>query len=172
MATFTNVSGQLFFSSSFGEALSTGLISPYAIPELYNETENYTNGTGAGQIDLWYPQKVVLAATTMTMDFTSLTDPSGTAINFARIREGLIWIIDKTLANKLIIEPGASNGWSFAPNQTLFPGGSVYRLIADPTSVGSGIGAVIGSSSKTLKFDAGANTVTFGMLWLGCSALS
>jgi hypothetical protein len=135
---------------------------------------SYTNGTGSSQVDLIYwPDPITLAATTQTIDLTSLTDPSGAAVNFARVRELLIYNPTATAGFDIKVEQGASNPWAFVPPSTspqiVRYGGGLYR-ISDPISTGGGNGNVVGGASKTIKFDSGANTVTFWVLALGGSA--
>src|SRR5262245_18892644 len=87
MATFTNVSGSVNLNTAFAKTVSTGVITTLNIPATINQAVTYTNGTGTSQCDLVYAKSLSLAATPTSLDLTSLTDLSGTSINFARVRE-------------------------------------------------------------------------------------
>lgn len=173
-----NITGTIVTYSTFGEFVSN-VVTPYSIPFSIPGAQgsaassvNYTNGTGALQLDTCYSLLGSLASTTLTIDFTSLTDPNGNAINFARIREFLLYVTSTTAGFDLKVEQGASNGWAFVPPSTapqiVRANGGFYR-ISDPNSTGAGNGNVVGASSKTVKFDSGSNTVTFLFLAVGTS---
>lgn len=154
--------------------------TPFTIPFNFPDKQSgplsiltYTNGTGSLQFDTIYaPVPIVLAATTLTIDLTSLTDPDNVAANFARVRELIVYNPATSAGFDIKIEQGASNPWAFVPAAAAPAfaryGGGYYRL-SDPTSTGAGNGNVVGGASKTIKFDSGANTVVFWLLILGTS---
>ena len=53
---------------------------------------------------------------------------------------------------------------------TVFAGS--IRYFTDPTSIGSGVGAVTSGPSKNLKLDPGSHNVTLNLLIAGCTAVS
>jgi len=172
------VSGSVQFKISFQEYVTAGVITPETLPAIIQandgagDTINYATGTGSGATDLEYAAKITLAATTQTIDLTSLTSPSGAAVNFARVREFIVYNPDTTAGHDIKVEGGASNPWAFvapstAPQYAWANGGTVW--LRDPKSTGGGNGMVVGGASKTVKFDSGSNTVTFYVLISGTS---
>jgi hypothetical protein len=157
---------------------STGLITPISIgvtlsaPAIALSSVNYTNGTGAGQIDLMYEAAISLASTTQTFDLTALTDPAGAAVNFARVRELFVLNYTASAGFDLIVETGAANGWQFVPAAaapyTCFANGGCYWL-RDPNTTGASKGLYTDGTHKNIKVDSGSHTVTFYILILGSS---
>jgi hypothetical protein len=169
-----NVYGTAAASLSFTEYISSGVITPIQdtvglfTPGVPLCSIGYTNGTGAGQVDLIYGVSLSLASTTQTIDLTSLTDLNGGAVNFARVREFFVLNTAGTAGFDLVISGGASNPWSKLGACTAFAnGGCLWQR--DPNSTGGGNGLVTAGGSKTVKFDSGSHTVTFYVLILGCS---
>lgn len=173
-----NVSGICAASLAPSQVNSSGLVTPATAsvtlqtPSVTLASINYSNGTGAGQTDLMYESQQTLASTTLTIDLTSLTDPFGGAINFARVRELFVLNYTATAGFDLIVEQGASNGFAFVPPSAnaykCFANGGCYWL-RDPNTSGASVGLFTSGSSKTIKFDSGAHTVTFYILILGTS---
>ncbi len=169
-ATGQTVSGSVLFGASFNEAV-TG-VTNYQIPLAVSGSVTYANGTASNQVDTVYAKVINLAAATQTIDLTSLTDPAGNAINVARVREFIVQNTSASAGFDCKVEAGASNGWSVLPpstNPIYCRYGSVLR-ISDPVSTGGANGNVVGSSSKTVTFDPGANTFTINVLIVGGSA--
>jgi hypothetical protein len=169
-ATGQVVNGQVTFNAAFTEQATA--IGTFSIPATVSSNLSYANGTASNQVDTIYAKTVTLAATTQTIDLTSLTDPAGNSINFARVRELIVVNTSTAAGFDLKVEAGASNGVAFLPPAANFLlaryNGSLR--VSDPVSTGSGNGNVITSSTKTITFDAGANTVTFLVLIVGGSA--
>jgi hypothetical protein len=173
-----NVSGICAASLQLNQVISSGLITAATIgvtvslPAIPLSSINYTTGTGAGQVDLMYEAAISLASTTQTFDLTSLTDPAGGAVNFARVRELFILNYTASAGFDLIVEGGASNPFAFIQPSTApykcFANGGQYWL-RDPNSSGASVGLFTSGTSKTIKVDAGAHTVTFYILILGTS---
>jgi hypothetical protein len=165
------VVGTVTFNASFTEQATSNVT--YQIPVTSSLNVSYGNGTASGQIDTIFAKTFSLASTTQTLDLTTLTDPAGNAITFARVREFIVVNTSTAPGQDLQVYSGASNGWSPIGAVTATPtfarySGS-YRL-SDPTSTGSGNGNVVGSTSKTVTFNSGSNTVTFYVIIVGGSA--
>ncbi len=139
----------------------------------------YTNGTGAGQIDLMYSRQLTFVASTLqTIDLTALPDMGIPVVNqnLARVREFWLEIVDIVLTHTLNVAQGASNGWAFLPpianGLTAMPGGRGGIVLSDPDSVGAGVGMVVDSSHKTVTMTPGAYVLICNLTILGCSAVS
>lgn len=174
-----NVSGNSQASLSLTQIVTSGVVTQQNLPANINQTITYSNGTGAGAIDLLYAKQLSLAGTATTLDLTSLTDLSGASINFARVR--FIWIFNlaTTAGYTITVGNAASNAFTGFLSSTgtavCYPGSSSNygRLIfEDPNSTGGSVGAVTGGSNKNLKLDPGANTISCFVVIGGCSATS
>jgi hypothetical protein len=176
-----NISGSITQYSSIIQYVSGGTVGtaytiPVSIPDAQggvNATVTYTNGTGSLQWDTLHSKLYTLSATTTTIDLTSLLDPYGNSINFARAREVLGFNVDTTAGHDVGIYKGASNGWAILPASTnplycRYGGGRIR--IADPTSTGASNGNVVSGASKTITLDPGANTVNLWLVVIGTSA--
>jgi hypothetical protein len=166
-------SGTVQHKPSLAQTFTGTEVGDYAIPaEITNLSRNYTNGTGAGAIDLLYNKKISLAASAQTLDLTALTDPRGGTINLARVRE---FILCNTGAFPVTVGAAAATQWigmlGTIASTIVIPAGGAHNF-ADPTSVGGSVGAVVTGSSKSLKLDPGANTVAIQLIIAGCSATS
>jgi hypothetical protein len=150
--------------------LPTTVSIPADLPKL---DKVYSAGTGANQVDGCHSKTYSLVATTTTLDLTALTDPNGASITCTTGRVREFWI-QNTSSYSLIVGNAASNAWTGCLSSTgtiTIPAGGYFHF-SDATSVGSGVGAVVDATHKNLKLDAGANTVTFNVLLLLCSAQS
>jgi hypothetical protein len=178
MASAGTVTGSVTLTASFNEFISTG-ITPYTISETLSAlgtlpgTLQFGNGTGSGQIDTLYAAKLSLAAAATTVDFTAVVDPGGGSVTFARGRFFFCYNPSTTAGQDCKIYPGASNpllwipGSSSVPNYARYGGG--WFMLNDPVSTGTGNGNVITSTSKTVVFDPGANTITVYVIMAGGS---
>jgi hypothetical protein len=165
------VVGQVTFNAAFTEQATS--LAPFQIPATISSNLSYANGTASSQVDTIYAKTITLVATTQTIDLTSLTDPAGNSINFARVREFIVINQATTAGFDLKVEAGASNPVIFIPPVANFlscrNNGGTLR-VSDPVSTGSGNGNVVTSTTKTITFDSGANTITFLVLIVGGSA--
>ncbi len=161
------------FNPQLPVAAGSGRISAITFTDNVAQNLGYTNGTGALQYDI-YASKIytLVTSTPQTIDLSAITDVAGTSQVPLRAREVLLMIPDTTLTHFVTVAAGASNGWAYAPAMIISPGGSWHRVVTDPTSVGAGVGAVIGSTSKTIKYDPGALNITLYAIYLFCSALT
>lgn len=166
------VAGNVTFNAAFTETVSSGVIQTYSVPATISSNLSYANGTASNQIDTIYAKALTLSGATTTIDLTSLTDPAGNSANFARVREFIVVNTSTTAGFDVKVEAGASNGWSVLPPSTspVYARYSGILRISDPVSTGSGNGNVVGSTSKTVTFDPGANTVIINVLIVGGSA--
>lgn len=169
------VKGSTQLAAVFNELISTGVITPQNIPASLPLTTQYANGTGAAEVDTIYAKQLSLVASTpQTLDLTSLTDLAGNSINFARVRELIVQVVDTTLGHDVILGDAASNAfsafWGATGTETVYAGS--YSHKSDPNSTGSGHGAVVDSTHKSLKIDPGSNSVVVNILIVGCSAVS
>ncbi len=165
------ITGTVNFNASFVEQVTTG-ITPYAIPLAIAQNLSYTNGTASGQVDTIYSKSFSLASTTLALDLTTVTDPGGNAVVFARVREFIVTVTSVTAGFNLKIYAGASNGVVFLPvvaNFVTCPYGGTFR-ISDPTSTGASTGNYVDGTHKNVTFDSGSNTVTGYILIVGGSA--
>lgn len=179
MASAGVVTGSVTMTVSFSEFVTSGLITPETLGALLTAlgqnagTLNFTNGTASGQIDTLYAKPLTLAGATTTVDFTSVTDLGGASVTFARGRLFMVYNPDTNASHDVKVSQGASNGWaplgtSTNPQWARNNGG--FLLMVDPISTGSGNGNVITSTSKTVLFDPGSNTVTVYVIMAGGSA--
>lgn len=169
-ATGQVVSGTVTFNASFTETATA--IGTYQIPAVLSSNLSYANGTASNQVDTIYAKTLTLSGATTTIDLTSLTDPAGNSINFARVREFIVVNTATTAGYDVKVEAGASNGWAVLPPSTspVYARYSGTLRISDPVSTGGSNGNVVGSSSKTITFDPGSNTVIIYVLAVGGSA--
>jgi hypothetical protein len=169
------VTGTAQLVAGFNQTNSTGLITTQTLPASISLTTQYTNGTGAGAINLIYAKQIALVASTpQTLDLTTLTDLSGATVSFARIRELVVQVVTTTAGFNVTLGNAAATSfaafWGAAGTDTVFAG--AIRYFTDPTSVGVGVGAVTSGTSKSLKLDPGSNNVTINLLIAGCTAVS
>lgn len=168
------IGGTSQLSAGFNQTVTSGVITSQTIPASISLTTQYKNGTGAGSVDLIYAKQLTLAATPTTLDLSSLTDLAGGSVNFARIREMAIQVVDTATTHIVTLGDAASNAfsafWGATGTDIVFAGS--IRYFTDPTSVGAGVGAIVDSTHKNFKMDPGANTVVINILIVGCSAVS
>ena len=176
-----NVSGFLNMTANFSQVSTTA--NPAGnLSGFLQQAYQYINGTGqAFGVDQLYVLQSSLAATTKTFHFqtATLTDPFNNTLAMLRIRELLVWNLNTTLSQDLKVEASASNGITWIPPSTapLFArsgntagNGGLVR-VSDPASFGTGIGNVVSSTTDGLTLDAGANTIAYLIIVLGCSVV-
>lgn len=173
-ATGQVVTGNVTFTASFNVLKSSGLINPEPFSQAIQQNVSYANGTGSAQVDTFYAAQLTLAAAPTTLNLTSLTDPAGNSINFARVRELIVQ--NTNSANPgfdVKVEAASSNGVAFLPPTTaplMCRYGSVVH-VSDRYSTGSGNGNVTTPSTATsITLDPGANTVVVNVIMVGGSA--
>lgn len=169
------VTGTAQLVAGFNQTVTSGLITTQTLPASISLTTQYTNGTGAGAINLVYAKQIALVASTpQTLDLSALTALDGSSVNFARVRELVIQVVTATSAFNVTVGAAASNPWApfwgTTGTDVVFAGS--IRYFTDPTSVGAGVGAVTSGTSKALKLDPGSNNVTINLMIVGCTAVS
>lgn len=129
------------------------------------------NGTGSSQADrVFSDQRTLTASASETLDLTSLTDPSGASISFAKVKAIMIKAASGN-TNSVVVGNAASNPFvgplgGTTPTITIPPGGSVMLLA--PVSGWS----VANGSTDNLKIanSAGSTSVTYDIMIIGTSA--
>jgi hypothetical protein len=178
MASAGIVTGSVTMTVSFSEFVTAGVITPETLSAVLGALGltagalNFTNGTGSGQVDTIYAKPLVLAAATTTVDLTSVTDLGLASVSFARSRLFMVFNPDIVSTHDVKVSQGASNGWAplgVAANSQWARNNGGFLLLVDPVSTGAGNGNVITSTSKTVLFDPGANTVTVFVICAGGS---
>lgn len=169
------VTGLSQINVGFNQTVTTGLVKTQTLSAAIAITSNYTNGTGAGQIDLLYAKQLTFVASTpQTLDLTAIADLSGATVNMARVREVLLQVVTTTVDFDIVLGAAASNAWAAlwgaTGTQEVFAGSCFH--FSDPNTVGSGKGAVTSGTSKNLKLDPGSNVVVANLIIAGCSAVS
>jgi hypothetical protein len=169
------VTGNAQLNAGFNQTVTSGVVTTQTLPASISLTTQYSNGTGAGAINLVYAKQIALVASTpQTLDLTSLTDLSGATVSFARVRELIVQVVTATSAFNVTLGAAASNPfaafWGTTGTDVVYAGS--IRYFTDPTSVGAGVGAVTSGTSKSLKIDPGSNNVTINLIIAGCTAVS
>lgn len=169
------VTGSSQVIAGFNQTVTSGLIQTQTLPAGLSLSTQYTNGTGAGQINLLYAKQLTFAVSTpQTLDITSIADLSGATVNFARVRELIIQVVTATSGYKLTVGAAASDPWAAIWGTTgtnIVFAGTTYHF-TDPTSVGAGVGAVTSGTSTDLKLDPGAAIMIVNVVIAGCTAVS
>jgi hypothetical protein len=169
------VTGNANVNGGFNQVVSTGLVQSQTLPASITLSTQYTNGTGAGQIDLLYAKRLSLVASTpQTIDLNALTTIDGATSAYVRVREFWLRVVTTTVDFNVTLGNAAANAWApiwGATGTAIVMAGSIY-VLTDPTTVGSGKGYIVGGSSKNLKLDPGSNNVTVDLIIAGCSAHS
>ena len=165
------VQGSVTFGSAFQETVN-GIVQ-YQIPLSVSSGTSYSNGTGVGQVDTVYAKQLnLLTSTPQTIDLTSLTDPAGNAINFARVREFIVQNTATTANYDVKVSQAASTGWPILPlaaaNFYCRQGASIK--ISDPNSTARAMATSSGRAGS-VTFDPGARAITINVLIVGGSAL-
>lgn len=180
MATLSQTTGGASFT--YTQKVTVGVVQPYDIPTGVNLPLNFGSGTGSNNIDLIYAKAITLVASTpQTLDLTSLTDLSGASINFARVRDFAVINTSTTTGQIVTVGAAATNAW-VGPLGTTTSTAIVYPGVTgaatpspghirwtDPYTTGVSGGMVVTGTSKSVKLDPGANTITVYVIIAGCS---
>jgi hypothetical protein len=169
------VTGTSAVSGGFNQVVSSGLVQNQTLPASVALTTQYTNGTGAGMIDLLYAKRLTFVASTpQTIDLNSIATIDGATSAFVRVREFILRVVTTTVDFNMTIGAAASNAWAplwGATGTQVVMAGSIFYF-TDPTTVGASKGAIVGGSSKNVKLDPGGNIVVIDLIIAGCSAAS
>lgn len=178
MATATNVQGTAQATLGFVETITSGVINTVTIPATINQTVTYTNGTGAGQVDLAVAKQYTLNAAATIIDLNSIADLSGSSVTFARVREFVVQNIGSadvkvyaySLSGVAWLPGSASTLYARAASTSSASSGGMLR-ISDPLSVGA-TGNLVVSSAAKIAFDPGASSSSVYVQAIGGSATS
>jgi hypothetical protein len=169
------VNGTVQQKVDFGQA-SVGTPVSYSLKgESPNLTRSYAPGTAAGCVDQLHAKVYALVAAATTLDLTALPGVDGTNFSAARCREFYIRNLSTFV---LTVGNAAATAWTgagcpigTATGTFAVPPGGIF-LWSDPSTVGAGNGGIIDATHKSLKFDPGANNVSFELIMACCSAVS
>ena len=146
------VAGTATVTSGFNQTVSSGVVTTQTIPASVSLTTQYANGTGAGKVDLIHARQLTLAGSATTLDLTALTDLSGAAANFARVRELVVQVVTATGGFDLTLGNAASNAWA------AFWGATAFAWI-----IAVVIGAIVqGALTRATVADNEGHRATFG----------
>jgi hypothetical protein len=174
LATVTGSARSTLAFNLTGTGWLAGVAQTVAPPTAPSDT--FSAGTAANMADLIYATTLTLSATPTTLDLTSLTDPLGVAVAFARIRGLYIRNNATTDGWNLTIGLAASNAWAGASQflaasssiilgpSSSFPNAGRLEVWAPNTT-----GYVVDGTHKSLKLDPGANTFTIDIQLIGAS---
>lgn len=135
---------------------------------------SFLNGTLAGQADrVWVDINTIAASGTVDIDLAgSLTDPTGAAVTFARVK-GLVISAASANTNNVVVGAATSNPWTALLGTThtlqLRPGAAICLMagMADLT----GYAVVAGTGDILRLANSGAGTsVAYDIAVIGCSA--
>jgi hypothetical protein len=169
------VTGLSTLTGGFNQVVSSGLVQAQNLSAAVSLITQYTNGTGAGQIDLLYAKRLtVVASTPQTLDLNALPTIDGATSAFVRVREFWAKLITATVDFNAIFGAAAANPWAAAWGTTglhTLMAGTILAF-SDPVTVGASKGYIVSGTSKNLKIDPGSNVIVLDLLIAGCSAAS
>jgi len=175
MDSFT---GSLLIRPTLVATKSTGVTAALRLPVAANLLPKFAlayGASGAGNVNLVYYRKLALAGSAQTIDLTSLTDPFGDAVNFARLRYVAILNWATNDAHVCTIG-GGTNAWAAAWGSTMVvpPGatiaGTTVPGVVELVAMNTTGFASIDGTHKNIKADPGANTFGLDILLAGSSA--
>jgi hypothetical protein len=160
-----------------GATAGVGLnLSPFQYPSI--PALNYTKGTAAQQINILGVKGGTLTAATVAVDLTTITDPYGTALNFATVLGFMVLNYATTASNILLMDGTVTNAWkapfnAIATAKLVVPAGALVGttvvpgmvLIASPNTAGF----AVSGTSKIIQLDSGAFTITYQVAAFGLS---
>jgi hypothetical protein len=173
-----NVTGTVNRNVSFTETATIGLATANLNEPMVTSFSYTPAGTATVQVDTIHAKTYTLAASATTIDLTSLTDPAGNSISFARVREFVVTNADTVATHTVKVSSGAATAVAWLPPaanalvlQPQGAGSSPGRIdLSDPNGTGAGVGYIVDSTHKTITFDPGAFTIAINVLIVGGSA--
>jgi hypothetical protein len=140
---------------------------------------NYQKGTGAQQINILGVKGGTLAAGTVAIDLTTITDVFGTALNFATVLGFVVLNYATTASNILLVDGTVANAWkapynAIATAKLVVPAGALvgtttvpgFIMMASPNTAGY----AVSGTSKVIQLDSGAFTIPYQVAAIGISA--
>jgi hypothetical protein len=172
-----------FISGRIDPGISAGSLgtvkSTFPLPNIAAEDLGF--GTGAGKVNLMNKPAQGSLLGTVDIDLTTLTDPYGAAINFARVKVLAVFNFATNDAYKLVMGLAVTNPWA-AP----FDGLTTGKLHVPPGRLDATLGVTypgrvliwapgatglaVSGTSKVLRLDSGANTVPYVVALFGNDA--
>jgi hypothetical protein len=152
----------------------TGILAGVNVSKTESLKAQFTNsGVTADSCDLLHIKTYSLVASTpQTIDLTALIDVFGNAVSFAKVRLFLIRINATTDAYTVLMGNAATNPWnaivSGTATITIYPAtanNDGYMTFTAPNTTGM----PVSGGSKSIKFDPGANAVSFDLIIAGTS---
>lgn len=133
--------------------------------------DSLANGTGDNLADMIFHDQRTLVATSEELDLAGgVTNTlTGAAMTFAKVKGLIIKVVTTGTGKKLTIGGAAANAWlgwfaDASDKEDIDPNGIYMQW--SPTD---GKTVTAGSADK-LKIDAGANTIVYNIIIIGCSA--
>ena len=166
-----SLSGSVTITASPTYSGTNSVSTPTVSPQI-SQTITFTNGTGSNQGNLLYYNQRTVTGAAETIDLTTLTDVYGTTLSWAKVKAIILINTATTAGYILTVGAAASNAWV---------GGSTANAgplvdTTDKVVIGSGgvmyfsspvDGFSVSGTSKNLKVDPGANTITYTLAILG-----
>jgi hypothetical protein len=174
----SGVTGQVSVNATVGGTVDAGANTlGRTFSDKITYSASFAAGTGAAKFSKEGSGHRTLAATSENIDLTTtLVGPDGAAVDFTTTGIKLLAIYNRetTTGKKLTVGGAAANAWvgTAAPNDgpfvdptdkvTIHPG--ECRTFCSPVEAG---GFGVSATSKVLKVDAGANTVSYDIIAAG-----
>ena len=167
------VTGRFRANVQFSHTPDSGFYSGVAREQLKIFDAAFAAGTAAGKVDLVFPIRLDLVASTpQSLNLQSLVDPNGATITgLARVRVIVLWNEVTTDAAFTTVAPNGTNGWDS------WITGTGARLRGSTSSLSSlliGVapdttGFVVDATHRMLDFTPSAHAQTIKGLIAGCS---
>ena len=166
--------GMNITSGVTGSITSTNVLGSTKEDINLSTLEQFTGGTGAGQVDTFYAAQITVAAsssTTLALN-GSLTDAFGNTVNFLHVKAILI-VAASGNTNDVLVQPGASNAFTgpfggTSPTLAVSPGETFLLTKGGGSAVGWPVVASTGMNLKLANSSSGTG-VTFNIYIWGTS---
>lgn len=165
------------FSTTFNWLLSgtsaSGTANSSAQPLTQGQTITYGNGAGVSAVNILYSTQLSIAAsgTSSAIVLSSLTDPLGNSIAFAKIKIIFIQLAASPTpaASSITFQPGGTHPWNeflngTTPTITLNTG--AFLTVGDPTAAGYAVVSNTHDQFTITNVDS-VNTATVNIVMAG-----
>ena len=143
---------------------TAGLLSPPTASIGIANSNDYTTGSGANQVNAWYATTRSAAAAADTIDLDAdLADAFGTTLVFTSIKE--IWIINRSTASGEDLTISGDAMLAFVGNnahQAKAAAGGMWHQSAPVDGF-----AISSPDQDVLSIDPGANTISYDLIIAG-----
>lgn len=162
----TTISGTITTNVNLNSSIPSGgtVLTAYTVPINITTTTSYATGSAANQINYVASTGGTATAAPVNIDMTSLKAEDGTAISTSNTLREVIIFNDATNSGYVLnLVLDAANAWTAFMSGTLtgvklaIQAGMSLRLSRPTDSTGW----AIGSGTKVLSLDPGANTVPY-----------